>query len=500
MAARDPRSPTAKPRPRRTTGGKPRVALRKAGGASSQAGGAPRKEGKAEPSRLPKAARPLKPSKTVRAQQNGPRTARRPARSSGTPDVQEKRDRTRRVDADDVVPIVTEVPRVSGPVDVVLTAAVIALVVFGVVMVYSASTVFAHARYGNAQYFLVRQGIFALVGIPVMIGISRVDYHRFQRFTYPFLLGSLGLLMVTIVGLGRRAKGAERWISLGPINIQPVELAKVALVAWLAYSLSKKSERIRTFSVGFLPHVLMAGVLMVLSLQQPDFGSAVMIGMLTFVLLFTAGARLPYLLLTVLVSLPTGYELVMASAYRRRRWEAFQDPWEYRYDEGYQLCESLMSFGAGGGTGVGMGDSRQKLFFLPEAHTDFIGAIIGEELGFVGLLGLVLAFLLVIYRGFRAALRAVDDYGTYLAVGVTMFVGLQVFTNLGVALGMLPTDGLVLPFISYGGSALLVNCAAMGVLLNISRPRGWTGAGGTVRAPRPSRLGAARAAMAGGTA
>jgi cell division protein FtsW len=280
--------------------------------------------------------------------------------------------------------------------------------------------------------------------------------------------------------------------------VQPAEIAKVAMICWLAYSLSKKSERIRSFSIGFLPHVLMAGVVMLLCLKQPDFGSAVMVLLLTLVLLFTAGARLGYMLACGLAALPVIYQLVVGSEYRMRRITAFLSPFQYRYGVGYQIAESLMSFGAGGVTGIGIGDSRQKLFFLPEAHTDFISAIIGEELGFVGFAVMVAAYLLVLYRGLRAAYRAADDYGTYLAVGITMFIGLQAFTNLAVAIGLLPTKGLVLPFISYGGSALLVNCGAIGILLNVSRPRaaGEHATGLRIGSPRMNN----KVAQAGGIA
>lgn len=362
-------------------------------------------------------------------------------------------------------------PRVVGPADPVLTAAVVALVAFGVVMVFSASAVFAAERYDQPLHFLIRQSIFAVAGIGLMLGIARIDYHRYQRLTYPALLGAIGLLLLVILGLGRSAGGAQRWIAVGPVNIQPAELAKLAVILYLAYSLSRKRGRIRSFQIGFLPHALTAGLLMLLCLEQPDFGSAVMIGLLTFVLLFTAGARLGYLLGGVLLAAPMIYLLIATSDYRMRRIQAFLEPFEHRYGIGYQIAESLMSFGAGGVTGVGIGDSRQKLFYLPEAHTDFISAIVGEELGFVGITLLLLTFVLVVVRGLRAGWRAVDDYGTYLAIGITMFIGLQAFTNLAVAMGMLPTKGLVLPFISYGGSSLLVNCAAVGILLNVTRAR-----------------------------
>jgi cell division protein FtsW len=312
------------------------------------------------------------------------------------------------------------------------------------------------------------------------------------------LLASLALLCMTAFGFGKRVGGASRWIEIFGIHVQPAEIAKVTLICWLAYSLSKKRERMRTFSVGFLPHVLVAALLMLLCLLQPDFGSAVMVALLTFVMLFTAGARLGYMLGAALLALPIAIHLIAGSEYRMRRIAAYTSPFQYRYGAGYQIAESLMSFGAGGPTGIGIGDSRQKLFFLPEAHTDFISAIIGEELGFVGFAIMVATYLLVLHRGLRAAFRATDEYGTYLASGLSLFVGMQAFTNLAVALGLLPTKGLVLPFVSYGGSALLVNCAAIGILLNVSRPRqvasehGQTERGG-------SRL-PARAAQAGGVA
>jgi cell division protein FtsW len=255
------------------------------------------------------------------------------------------------------------------------------------------------------------------------------------------------------------------------VHVQPAEIMKVAMVFWLAHSLSKKADRIRSFSVGFLPHVLMCGLLVYLCMKQPDFGSAVMIGMLTVVLLFTAGARLGYLIIGAVFAAPAVYIAITSEAYRLKRWLAYLDPFAHREGAGYQIAESLMSFGAGGVTGVGIGDSRQKLFFLPEAHTDFISAIVAEELGLIGLTMLIIAYVVIVHRGIIAAFRAPDDYGTYLAVGISLFVGLQAFTNLAVAVGLLPTKGLVLPFMSYGGSSLLVNCAAMGVLLNVSRPR-----------------------------
>ena len=215
--------------------------------------------------------------------------------------------------------------------------------------------------------------------------------------------------------------------------------------------------------------MIVAGLLMLLCLAQPDFGSAVMIALLTFVVLFAAGARAGYLLGGLLLALPVGYAAIASSPYRMRRIKAFLEPFEHRQGAGYQITESLMSFGSGGWTGAGLGDGRQKLLFLPEAHTDFISAIIGEELGFIGVVLLCAAFAWIVLRGLRAAWRVQDEYAAYLAAGMTLFIGLQAFTNLAVAMGLLPTKGLALPFVSYGGSSLIVNAAAAGIVLNISR-------------------------------
>jgi cell division protein FtsW len=367
-------------------------------------------------------------------------------------------------------------PKTIGGADGVLLAVLVALVAFGVVMVYSASAVLAYRNFDNGQYYLMRQGIFALVAVPMMVVLARVDYHRLRPLTYWVFIVALGLLLVTALGHGKSAGGAARWIRVGSVHVQPAEIMKVAMIFWLSHTLSKNAERVRTFAVGFLPHMLMCGFMVMLCLMQPDFGSAVMIALITVVLLFTAGARVGYLIIAGLIATPAVIYAVASKEYRMRRILAYLDPFAHQSNEGYQVAESLMSFGAGGVTGVGIGDSRQKLFFLPEAHTDFISAIVAEELGLLGLTCLVVAYIVIVHRGVLAAYRAADDYGTFLAIGISLFVGMQAFTNLAVAVGLLPTKGLVLPFMSYGGSSLLVNCAAMGVLLNVSRPREITGA------------------------
>lgn len=362
-------------------------------------------------------------------------------------------------------------PEVLGGADALLYGAVVALIVLGVVMVYSASSVRAVRMYGDGHYFLIRQAIYAAIGLPLLIGLARVDYHRYRPLSKIGLVVAFALLLFVALGFGHSAGGAARWIHLGPINVQPAEVAKVAMILWLADSLAAKVAHIRSFSVGFLPHVLTAGLLVLLCMKQPDFGSAVVLVILTFVLLFAAGAKIGYMLAGLALALPIAFAALRFEDYRWRRIIAFLDPVKYRREGGYQIVESWVSFSAGGPWGVGLGDSRQKLLFLPEAHTDFIAAIVAEELGYVGFALLVLAFAIIVVRGARAALRAVDDYGTYLAVGLTMFIGVQALTNLAVVLGLLPTKGLTLPFLSFGGSSLLVNCAAVGILLNVSRPR-----------------------------
>ncbi len=364
---------------------------------------------------------------------------------------------------------VVSAPALDGTMDFALLAVTMLLVVFGVVMVYSASAVFAGHIHHDAQYYLVRQSIYAAVGFVGLAVAARTDYRTLRKYTYPLLAVTVLLLVAVVVGFGHAGGGAARWLKLGPIRVQPAEVAKVTLVMWLAHSLAKKNEKIRTFSVGFLPHLMIAGVLMALCLKQPDFGSAVVLLLLTFTLLFVAGARTGYILGAAILAMPVAWYLVTGTAYRRSRWEAFLDPWKHRHGISYQLVESMMSFGNGGVSGTGLGDSRQKLFFLPEAHTDFISAIVGEELGFLGMCGLILAYIFLLWRGVRIALRAADDHGTYLAFGVTTLFGLQALINLGVAMGVLPTKGLTLPFVSFGGSSLVVDLAAVGVLLSVSR-------------------------------
>jgi len=285
-----------------------------------------------------------------------------------------------------------------------------------------------------------------------------------------FALGVLWVntLLIAAVAVKSAVALVTRWLALGPIHIQPAEIAKLALVVWLAYSLAKKAEKVKDFTVGFLPHLLVAGLFMLLCMKQPDFGSAIVLLLLTFTLLFVAGAKLGYLLGASILGTAFGAAAIRFSGYRYERYLAWLNMDQHRQDIAYQAFQSVISFGSGGPFGVGLGHGLQTLY-LPEAHTDFVAAIVGEELGFVGIGLLCSAYLLLVVRGVRAALRAPDDYGSYLAFGISTMFGVQALVNLAVALAILPTKGLTLPFVSFGGSSLLVSAVAAGIVLNVSR-------------------------------
>jgi len=358
---------------------------------------------------------------------------------------------------------------VRSSVDPVLLGAVLALVALGLVMVYSASAVTAAEKLGNGLYFLERQLIAAGVGLVAMAAAVRLGYRKLARLAFPMLLLSIVLLVLVLIpGVGATVGGAKRWLRLPGISVQPAEIAKFTWVVYLAYSLAKKREKVATFSVGFLPHLLLAGLLVGLCMGEPDFGSSVELLVLLFILLFAAGTKLSYLVGSVLLALPMAWAAVAHSPYRWARIRAFLDPWAHRHDIGYQVAQSLISVGSGGLFGVGLGESKQKLFFLPEAHTDFIFSIIGEELGLLGALLTIALYAVVVWRGTRAALRASETFGTYLGLGLTALLGVQAAVNMSVAMGMLPTKGLTLPFVSYGGCSLVVSMAAAGVMLSLS--------------------------------
>jgi cell division protein FtsW len=297
---------------------------------------------------------------------------------------------------------------------------------------------------------------------------ARLDYRLYRRVVYPLLTTAI-LLLVAVLLVGVRINGARRWFHLAGVSFQPAEMAKVALIIYLAHSLSKKADKVRLLTVGFLPPLFVCGVIMLLLLKQPDLGTAVIAGAVTLLMLFIAGAKISYLLLALMAAAPVIYQAVVGTPWRMRRILAFLDPWQFRNDAGYQVAESLISVGSGGLFGLGLGDGKQKLFFLPEAHTDYIMAIVGEELGLFGIVAVVVCFIAFVLCGLRAAYRARDAFGCYLAYGLTIMLGLQAVINLGVVLGSLPTKGLPMPFVSFGGSSLVIDLVAVGILLSISR-------------------------------
>jgi cell division protein FtsW len=366
-------------------------------------------------------------------------------------------------------------PRTSGlPFDGLLLAAVLALTAVGLVMVYSASAIPASgsARLGHDEfYYLKRQLAAAGIGLGLLAAALALGHRRLAALAYP-ALGATFVLLLLVPLVGETAGGARRWIPLGPIHFQPAEAAKVALVLYLARSLARKQAKVRLFSIGLLPHLLVTGALVALCLWQSDLGTGVILLLVLFAMLFAAGAKVSYLVGAGIAALPAVWWLVRSEPYRWRRVIAFLDPGAYRDGAGFQLWESLLGTAHGGWIGQGLGEGKGKLFYLPAAHTDFIAAVIAEETGFLGVLALLALFGVLVWRGIRASLRASDAFGAYAALGVTTLVGAQAVVNLMVVFGLLPTKGLTLPFVSYGGSSLITLLAASGLLLSVSGDRG----------------------------
>ena len=360
-------------------------------------------------------------------------------------------------------------PRKVTP-DMWLFGVAVMLLSAGVVMVYSASAVVAADRFGDPYFFLKKQLFWALLGSVGMLVAVRVDYRRLERFVLPALvLAGVLLVLVLIPPIGQAINGTRRWIRLGPVSFQPAELAKLALVVYLAAFLAKRRDALGGLRQGLLTPLAVAGALAALVLAQPDLGNCLTLLALTFSLLFLAGVRPLHLALVLAPAVPLLALVIWAAPYRLRRITAFMDPWADPRGSGFQIIQSWLALGNGGLLGQGIGGSTQKLFYLPESHTDFIFAIIGEELGFVGAAAVVGLFTVLVWRGLHVGLRAPDPFGAYLALGITVLIATETLVNLGVVTGMLPTKGLPLPFISFGGSALLVTMLATGVLLNISQ-------------------------------
>jgi len=370
---------------------------------------------------------------------------------------------------------------VSTSYDYTLLASAMILVSLGLTTVFVSSTVMASSQYQDPYFFIKRQTLYALAGVAILALGRTLDYHLYKRWVYFFMLCSLaGLILVFVPGIGAKVRGAARWLRLGPLTLQPSEFAKLAMVIFLAYSLSRKQEKMKYFAIGFLPHMVVAGVFILLIGKEPDFGTAITLAGIVFIMLLVGGTRLTYILLSLALGGILSVALILRDPKKFSRILSFLDPWKYGQDVGYQLKQSLLAIGSGGIWGLGPGQSRAKLFYLPDAHTDFILAIFSEEFGFLGFLLILCLFSLLVYRGLLLTLRAPDAFGSYLALGLTLLIGLPAAINMGVVSGLLPTKGLSLPFISYGGSSIVVNLLAVSILLNISsqikRPRPVSGA------------------------
>ncbi len=364
--------------------------------------------------------------------------------------------------------------RAPGSYDTLLLISVLALLCIGIIMVYSASAVVAWERYQDPYLFLRKKIYFTLLGLGLMFLLMRMEYRRLLKLTLPLMALSLLLLAaVFIPGIGVVGGGARRWISLAGMTFQPSELAKLAIIFYFAHILTKKRERIKDFYLGYLPMLMVLAFLCVLIILEPDLGTAILIGAVVFIMLFVGGLPLPFSLLTGLASLPLLYISITGADYRLKRVLTYLNPWDDPLGSGFQTIQSFLALGRGGLLGLGLGEGRQKLFYLPEPHSDFIFSVIGEELGFVGTVTIIFLFLLIVWRGVKAATRCPDLHGTYLAFGVSILLGLQALMHMSVATGLLPAKGLTLPFISSGGSSLLMSMMAAGILLNISRRRGY---------------------------
>jgi len=353
--------------------------------------------------------------------------------------------------------------------DYIMLIPVLALIGIGLVMVYSASCELALKTYRNEYYFFSRQLIFAGVGFFAMLCCRYIPYRWYRPLALFLLACAVAMLaLVLIKGIGHAAGGARRWFHLGWFYFQPVEFAKFAVILFLAYSLTKKQDSVEKFWVGFIPHVLLLGFLSVLIILQPDFGSVAILWMLTWAIMYAGRVRLLYLLSTALiVIIPAGICLMFSSNYRVERLKIFLDPWRDPLNTGYQIIHSLMAFGSGGLWGKGFGQGYQKLFYLPTPHTDFIFSVIGEEGGLRWVLIVVLLFIVILWRGINIAKEERDVFGSLLALGLTIAIAIQAVVNMGVNLSLLPTKGLTLPFLSYGGTALVMNMAFIGILMNI---------------------------------
>ncbi len=353
--------------------------------------------------------------------------------------------------------------------DRLLFIATLLLVCTSVVMVYSASAVMASEKNHDPYLYLVKQGTWALLGLLLVPIVMRIDYRHYRQPTFIWTgVAVVGVALVAVL-FGHRINGANRWLGIGPLGIQPSELAKIVVIIFTAALLERRMDRMGEGPAALMPIGIVVGTLVALILVEPDLGTAVSVLMIAAVMLFAAGISYRYVVTLALAGIPAFYLLVMTSPYRRRRWLSFLNPWADPLHNGYQMVQSMIAVGTGGVFGRGLMGGVQKLFFLPEPHNDFIYSVIAEELGLIGATVVLACFCVITWRGLRTAMRAPDRFGAFLAIGLTTMVAFQAFFNISVVLGLVPPKGIPLPFVSYGGSSLLINLVGMGILLNVSQ-------------------------------
>lgn len=354
--------------------------------------------------------------------------------------------------------------------DMWLILAVVSLLAIGIVMVYSAGAVLAFREYGDSFYFVKRQLLFAGLGLIAMFITMNVDYHVWKRYAKIGLVACFVLLIIVLIpGIGVVRGGARSWLGIGSFGIQPSEFMKLGMIVFLSYMLSESKHSITNFTKGLLPALGVMGLAFGIIMLQPDLGSGTVMMGSSLLVIFVAGVRMKHLVGLGMIGVAGLVGLILAAPYRMKRITGFLDPWQDPLGTGYQIIQSLYAIGPGGLTGLGLGASRQKYSYVPEPQTDFIFSILAEELGFIGCVTVILLFLIVVWRGMRAAITAPDTFGSLLAAGIVGIVAVQVIINVGVVIGMMPVTGITLPLISYGGSSLTLMLTALGVLLNISR-------------------------------
>jgi cell division protein FtsW len=353
--------------------------------------------------------------------------------------------------------------------DKLLFIATLVLVCASLVMVYSASAVIALEKNQHPSFFLFKQATFALLGLVLMPVLMKIDYRNYrQPIVLWTALGLVGLALVAVL-FGPRINGARRWFGVAGVGVQPSEFAKLAIIFFVAAILERRMDRIDDLRYSLVPIAIVLGGTVGLILLQPDLGTALSIIVIVGAMVFAAGINYRYIIGLLLVSLPAAYIVLMSADYRRRRMFAFLDPWQDPLGDGFQVIQSLIAVGTGGMFGRGLMAGVQKLFYLPYPESDFIYAVIGEELGLLGTTLVLACFCVIAWRGLRTSMRAPDRFGAFLALGLTAMVVVQAFFNISVVLGLLPTKGIPLPFVSFGGSSLLMSMIGMGILLNVSQ-------------------------------